>query len=214
MLLQNYRLLLNKIEDIKKSSPFQQNVTCIIVTKGRPIQDIQSLYDAGQRDFGENYAQELLQKVSMLPSNIRWHFLGHLQTNKVKKILPYLYGIHTLDSLNLIRSLNKYWNKTMPLPLWIQVNLENQEGQSGLQPENVLPFFKELPSSPSLSIRGLMTLAAKEVPAEKTFSKLRLLEESLRPKTQGELSMGMSQDFGKAILEGATHIRIGSRLWS
>ncbi len=208
-----YHSILNRIQSIQPQSP---DLTVIAVTKNRTIEQIHALYRLGHRDFGENYAQEFISKAQALKelgcTNISWHFIGHLQTNKVKQILPYVSCIHTVDSVSLANELSKRWtaiNPSVPLKVFLQVNIDYESTKSGLSPDAVVQLKNEFTRFTSLAFQGLMCIPAKDNP-RLAFQNLRSLELQLRPLTQGNLSMGMSQDFETAIQEGATHIRIGS----
>jgi pyridoxal phosphate enzyme (YggS family) len=188
-----------------------------------PVEAIEALYYLGQRDFAENYAQELQSKAAKLEkrgcTGIRWHFIGHLQTNKVKALLPYLHAVHAVDSEKLARELARHW-KTLDrhgrLPVFIEVNIDQEESKSGLPPEAVPEFAYLLSKIPELWIQGLMCIPAASGSSEAArdaFRRLRELEVRSRPHTAGRLSMGMSGDFEAAIQEGATHIRVGTALF-
>jgi len=199
--------------------------TLLAVSKGQSVDDIEALYRLGHRDFGENYAQELVEKARELSEvrgckDIRWHFIGHLQTNKVKMILPWVSFVHTVDSEKLARELDKVWarlGRPGKLPVFVEVNVDREASKAGLEPEAVPAFVKALPAScPSLEIRGLMCIPAAGLPESETraaFRRLKELEACCRPVSQGSLSMGMSSDFPLALSEGSTHVRVGTALF-
>lgn len=197
------------------------NITLIAVSKSQSVSAIETLYQLGQRDFGENYVQELIQKAEMLfqrgCKEIRWHFIGHLQTNKVKKLLPWVYAVHTVDSEKLGAELARRWRelaKPEKLPVLIEVNLDRESSKSGVLSEEVLNLSQELCHFQELNLLGLMGIPSKRsINPGISFRKLRELEALCRPNTQGALSMGMSDDFSVAIREGATHLRIGTAIF-
>lgn len=197
---------------------------CLIaVSKFQSADAIEKLYQLGHRDFGENYVQELCEKKEELNrrgyTDIRWHFIGHLQTNKAKKLVPHIESIHTIDSLKLARELSKQWHallKPIKLITFIEVNIDREPSKSGFYPEDLLKSIEELSKIPHLFIQGLMCMPAKtgsESDTRAAFIRLRELELSCKPYTHGKLSMGMSDDFEMALKEGATHIRVGSAIF-
>jgi pyridoxal phosphate enzyme (YggS family) len=199
-------------------------ITLIAVSKIQSVDAIKTLYDLGQRDFGENYAQELLEKAEhFLVSGVRdihWHFIGHLQSNKVKQILPFVSSIHSVDSLKLAEEISKRWvplSQGRDLPVFLSVNIDNEESKDGVQATDAPAIAAEIAKLPSLTLEGLMCIPAPGSGAAHSsanaFARLRELEIRCRPHTQGKLSMGMSDDFADAIAEGATHIRVGTSLF-
>lgn len=192
----------------------------IAVSKKQSIDAIESLYRLGHRDFGENYAQEMMEKAEELSrrgcSGIRWHFIGHLQTNKIKALLPYVHFVHTLDSEKLASKLAQRWTESGrngKLPVFIEVNLDREPSKSGLNPEEVPQFAKRVAQFQELSLQGLMCIPSPDAEPKERFMMLRELEKSCRPDTQGMLSMGMSDDFEIAVQEGSTHVRVGTALF-
>ena len=198
-------------------------VSIIGVTKTVPVNRIREGIEAGVRILGENYVQEAAQKVQALSDlEVSWHFIGHLQSNKVKVALESFAWIHTLDRENLARELNRVAQKLgKTIPVLVQVNTGDEESKSGLAPEDVSAFFDLASSLDGLEIRGLMALPPYYDDPEEVrphFRTLRELLERLRdraaaPEVLSELSMGMSHDFEVAIEEGATMIRIGTALF-
>ncbi len=216
----NYSRILDQIFEKQKNLNNRQPITLIAVSKKQSIDAIETLYKLGHRDFGENYAQELLTKANELNrrgySDIRWHFIGHLQTNKVKTVLPYIYALHTLDSERLTLEIVKYWSKLSKkrkIPVFLEVNIDREESKSGMFPENISAFSNYCNQFPELEILGLMSIPSAREDRSSSFIRLRELEKTCRPNTSGMLSMGMSDDFLIAIQEGATHIRVGSALF-
>lgn len=199
-------------------------VTLIAVSKTKPVDDIQRLYQLGQRHFGENYVQELVEKASQLPKDIRWHFIGHLQTNKVKLIVPLVQLIHGVDSLKLLKEINKEAAKYgKVIDCLLQVHIGQEETKFGLTEEEIGVIIGQLDGTTYNNVRivGLMGMASftddsaivrnefrylKEI-----FEKLNLL---LNPILKlNTLSMGMSGDYKIAVEEGSTMVRIGSLLF-
>jgi PLP dependent protein len=200
-------------------------VRLVAVTKKSPPEWIRPLVDCGARDLGENYPQELWRKAEALPDlepSIDWHLIGHLQTNKVKKTLPMVTMIHSVDSLRLLRALNEAAPSLGPADppgVCLQVNTSLEESKHGWTVEEIMLEADAIAACRAIPIVGLMTMAALGTTAEsarRSFVILRELRDRLRQETDlplVELSMGMSNDFDTAILEGATLVRVGSALF-
>ena len=199
----------------------------VAVSKTKPAELIQRAFDAQQRDFGENYVQELVEKAPELPDAIRWHFIGHLQTNKVKDLLkvPNLSCVHTVDSLKLAYELQKRAQATRPdrpLDVFVQINTSGEESKSGCTSESAPGLCKEIVDScPTLRLIGLMCIgkySAAEGGSEDDFSCLNACRDEvgralgIGPESLA-LSMGMSHDFEAAAAFGATHVRVGSTIF-
>jgi hypothetical protein len=191
--------------------------TLVAVSKTKPVEDLQALYDEGQRDFGENYVQELVDKQAAMPKDIRWHFIGHLQSNKVKYIAPFVHLIHGVDSENLLAEINKQAIKNnRVIDCLLQVHIATEETKFGFDEaelENV-----QIRKYANVQIMGLMGMASFSNDMElvkNEFKKLKKLYDKL--PTQGInpsiLSMGMSGDYRMAIEEGSNMVRIGSLLF-
>lgn len=217
-----YRDLLERIE--KQRPPASPPVTLVAVSKKQSVDAIECLYQLGQRDFGENYVQELLFKHTELRhrgcTEIRWHFIGHLQTNKAKTLLPAIHTMHTLDSEKLAATLESQWTaltgmgiRSGKLPVFIEVNLDREPSKSGILPEQVVEFSKKVAAISAFHLAGLMCIPSPNQDPRARFKALRDLERRCRPESGGNLSMGMSSDFGIAVEEGATHVRVGSMLF-
>jgi len=193
------------------------NITLVAVSKTKPIEDILELYNLGHRDFGENYVQELAEKAEKLPTDIRWHFIGHLQTNKVKSIVPFIYLIHGVDSLKLLKEIDKQAEKNKRvIDCLLQVHIAQEETKFGFDETELLN--SELKQFSNVRIKGLMGMASLTDDINKIrieFKSLKILFEKL--KTQNPelaiLSMGMSADYKIAIEEGSNMVRIGSLLF-
>jgi len=192
------------------------NVQLVAVSKTKTVEEILTLYEQGQRDFGENYVQELLDKQARLPTDIRWHFIGHLQSNKIKYILPFVYLIHGVDSLKLLNEINKQAGKTGGLvDVLLQVHIAREETKFGFDAAEVGEVMQAAPAMTAARVRGLMGMASNtEDPAAvwAEFRGLKTLLDRWFP-AGGILSMGMSGDYRIAIEEGSNMVRIGSLLF-
>ncbi|MDD2211966.1 MAG: YggS family pyridoxal phosphate-dependent enzyme [Clostridia bacterium] len=197
-------------------------VKLLAVSKTFSVETIKAAYAAGQRLFGENRVQELCQKASLLPPDIEWHLIGTLQRNKVKDVVGKVALIHSVDSLPLAQEINKQaLKRNLSVNILLQVNIAEEESKHGFALEEIAAKVKAMCQLPGIKIRGLMTIAPfTENPEEVrlVFRQLKMLAESLEkmrlPEVQmQELSMGMSGDFGVAVEEGATLVRIGSRIF-
>ena len=198
--------------------PYQ--ATLVAVSKTRKADDIQVLYDLGQRDFGENYVQELLEKKEKLPQDIRWHFIGHLQSNKVKLIIPFIHLIHSIDSVSLAQEVNKQSQKiNQQTSILLQAHIATEETKFGFDKtelENI--FSNEVAILQHTKIKGLMGMASfsddmKIVQNE--FEALSTVYQKLKVESKdiNTLSMGMSGDYKIALECGSNMIRIGSLLF-
>lgn len=198
-----------------------KNVLLVAVSKTKPVEDIQALYNLGQRDFGENYVQELCDKQEQLPKDIRWHFIGHLQSNKVKYIAPFVHLIHGTDSVKLLQEIDKQGKKlNRVIPCLLQVHIAQEETKFGFDDEELSNV--PIDQFTHVQINGLMGMASFTDDMEKVrteFKHLKALFDSfaerapspvLRPTS---LSMGMSADYTIAVEEGSTMVRIGSLLF-
>ncbi|WP_207510769.1 YggS family pyridoxal phosphate-dependent enzyme [Longitalea luteola] len=204
-----------------------KNVTLVAVSKTKPVADIQELYDQGHRDFGENYVQELAEKQVVLPNDIRWHFIGHLQSNKVKYIAPFVHLIHGVDSYKLLLEIDKQARKfDRVIHCLLQVHVAQEETKFGfnelelMEVMDAIHKYKLLNELRNVEVRGLMGMASFTDDMEqvsKEFKYLKLLFDhcaGLPWNTQFDtLSMGMSSDYQLAIEEGSNLVRIGSLLF-
>lgn len=207
-------------ETCRQSNRSPDSVRLIAVGKGQPVSKLEALRLAGQIDFGENYGQELTTKANALRNRgIEWHFLGHLQTNKITLLLPHIAWIHSLDSLKLAEGLDK--RASRKLNVLLEIRFGNEPEKTGLFPEEALRLLPELNRFQNLEVRGFMTIPPQTASPEKTRSCFYHLFELLKESNSGyqyrspltELSMGMSGDFEIAIAEGATMVRIGRSLF-
>lgn len=196
------------------------DVRLLAVSKLHPAEAVRALFEAGQREFGENYVQEALTKMDALPAGVSWHFIGHLQTNKVRNVVGRFSLIHGVDSLKLARSLH---DRAQSLGVFqdvlVQVNLAGEVQKSGIMESDLPPLAEFLAAGTHLRWRGLMLMPPFFDDPERArpwFARLRTLAETLRTRyglPLPELSMGMTGDFEAAIEEGATLVRIGTRIF-
>jgi pyridoxal phosphate enzyme (YggS family) len=196
-----------------------ESIKLIVVTKNHPTQLVFDLLELGARDFGENRDQEAAPKAAedraTSPIAHRWHFIGQLQSNKVKSVVSYADSIHSLDRQSLLDSLGKATlERTIPLDVFIQLNLTDDPGRGGIQPNVLLPFAENVLAHPGLNLVGVMGVAALDNNLDRDFGAIRSASETLRTlKPEASLiSAGMSEDFETAIAYGATHLRIGSAI--
>lgn len=197
--------------------------TLVAVSKTKPVTDIEELYKQGQKDFGENYVQELTEKLPQLPPDIRWHFLGHLQRNKVKYIAPFIHLIHGVDSENLLKEIDKQGRKfNRVIDCLLQVHIAREETKFGFNSDELQDLVTKINKGSlvlkNVNIRGLMGMASftnDTFQIRSEFSYLAGLYQSLQPSFPdfSVLSMGMSADYSLAIECGSTLVRIGSLLF-
>lgn len=198
-----------------------ENVTLVAVSKTKPVEDLMIAYDMGQRDFGENKVQELINKVEILPGDIKWHFIGNLQTNKVKYLVGKTYLIHSLSSLKLLRKIEEEFSKKNTLAnLLIQINIGREETKGGIFEEDLDEFILEVEKCKSIKVRGLMTIIPKGNTEENRhyFKKMKSIFDKLSNNlykniTMEVLSMGMTQDYKIALEEGSTLVRVGEGIF-
>lgn len=199
-----------------------EEVTLVAVSKTKPLSDIEVLIEAGQLDYGENYVQELCQKYDQVSRPVRWHMIGHLQTNKVRNIIDKTVLIHSVDSVHLASRIEKEAaRKDIKVDILLQVNVAGEETKFGLSDEQVAAMVEEISHFPHLHICGLMTSAPYvENPEENRcyFKKLHQLFVDIDSKNidnvdMSVLSMGMTNDYEVAIEEGATMVRVGTGIF-
>lgn len=214
-------MLVNQIkyQEIAKQL-MEQSVTLVAVSKTKPPAAIEELYNFGQRDFGENYVQELVDKQAALPKDIRWHFIGHLQTNKVKYIAPFVHLIHGVDSYKLLKEIDKQGEKRgRVIEVLLQVHIAQEETKFGLDDQELATLFQQVVAEglSYVTIRGLMGMASfteDETQVKREFQYLKSLFDKYSQKHSLQiLSMGMSGDYLLAVQEGSTMVRIGSLLF-
>lgn len=198
-----------------------KQVALVAVSKTKSVSEIMELYNLGHRDFGENYVQELTAKAAELPADIRWHYIGHLQTNKVKLIIPFVQLIQGVDSLKLLKEIDKQAGKAgRVVNCLLQVHIAQEETKFGLSEEELKELLNEMVHSEmrNVNVRGLMGMASFTDNEENVRAEFRKLKEIyLKVIAQGFpleiLSMGMSNDYKLAVEEGSTMVRIGSLLF-
>ena len=197
------------------------DVTLVAVSKKHPPEAIRALYEAGQRDFGENYAQELAEKRAALAdlTDLRWHFIGALQSNKAKLVVPGCVLVHAVDRLSVAEALSRRAQAAgTTARLLIEVNVGDESSKAGIAPSEVAALISSLNSLPAIDIAGLMCIpppVADDDDGRIHFAQLRNLRDALRPQFPSLqlLSMGMTDDFEGAVAEGATHVRIGTAIF-
>lgn len=207
-------------EAARKSGRVPDAVRLIAVSKTKPVEAIEALADLGQRDFGENQMQEALEKIERLRGRgLEWHFIGHLQSNKTRIVAEHFDWVHSVDKLKTARRLSEQRPDSLgDLNICIQVNIDEEASKSGVAPADVADLARHISPLPRLRLRGLMCLPAiRETFGEqrKPFARTRELAESLARDglVMDTLSMGMSDDFRAAIMEGATIVRIGTAVF-
>ncbi len=223
-------MLLDNLKDVEarvsaaceRAGRDRSEVTLIAVSKTKPIEDLQIIYDAGIREFGENKVQELTGKIEAMPNDINWHMIGHLQRNKVKYIVGKVGLIHSVDSYRLAEEINIHAKKQgIVQPVLIEVNAAEEESKFGLKLDEVKRFCEEITHLDGIQVKGLMTIAPNVVVAEDNraiFHKIKDLSVDIARENYNNidmtiLSMGMTGDFEVAIEEGATHVRVGTAIF-
>ncbi|RPD41557.1 YggS family pyridoxal phosphate-dependent enzyme [Chitinophaga barathri] len=211
----NYRQVQQQLE------PYHARL--VAVSKTKPVEDIRELYTAGQRIFGENYVQEMVEKAGLLPEDVQWHFIGHLQSNKVKYIAPFVSMIHGVDSLKLLSEISKQALKhKRVIDCLLQVHIATEETKFGLDETELFQLLDQAGSLSGIRITGLMGMASNtddETQIRKEFAGLKILRDTIWEKYFPgtaffkELSTGMSGDYKLALEEGSTLVRIGSLLF-
>jgi PLP dependent protein len=222
MIAQNVENIRHRIaEACNRARRDPGEVTLIAVTKMVENDVIREVVEAGVFDLGENYVQQICDKrANLADDRVKWHFIGHLQTNKVKYIADWISMVHSVDSLNLGRELSKRLARhRRTLPVLVEVNTSGEESKFGVDAESAPELLRELKNLPNLSVQGLMTMAPLSADPEESrpaFSRLRQLRDSLQEQGMQlpVLSMGMTNDFEVAIDEGSTMVRIGTAIFS
>lgn len=188
--------------------------TLIAVSKTKSVSMIKEVYDLGVRDFGENKVQELLSKKPELPEDIRWHMIGHLQTNKVKDVVGNVYLIHSVDSLKLAHEIEKVaLKKDVTVDILCEINIANEESKYGFKASEIEQAIKEIKELKNINLRGLMCVAPYQDDPEDNRKYFKQMKE-LKDKYNLELlSMGMSNDYKVALSEGSNYIRVGTLIF-
>lgn len=223
-------MLLDNLNDVEKriqaacdrSGRKREEVLLVAVSKTKPVEMIEEIMTAGIVDFGENKPQELRDKYEVLPKNLRFHMIGHLQTNKIKYVIDRAVLIHSIDSLRLAEAVNAEAKKhDRIIPVLVEVNVAQEESKSGFLVEETEEAIREIAKLSNIRVEGLMTIAPFVENAEENrqyFVKLRKLSVDIAAKnidnvTMHHLSMGMTGDYGVAIEEGATMVRVGTGIF-
>lgn len=215
--------IIQNLNNIRESLP--KDVALVAVSKTKPADMVKDLYGAGQLDFGENKVQELMDKQQILPETIRWHMIGHLQTNKVKYIAPFVYLVHGVDSLKLLRVINKEGRKNnRVINCLFQMHIAREDSKFGLDRNELEQILRsdEFLEMQHINIRGMMGMATFTDDSEvvrKEFRNLKRIFDEIKKEYFGEkpdfaiLSMGMSDDYKMAVEEGSNMIRVGSSIF-
>jgi len=216
-----YYMAVNKEKYKEIIAELDGKAILVAVSKTKPVEDILELYRLGQRDFGENYVQELVDKEAVLPKDIRWHFIGHLQSNKVKYIAPFVHLIHGVDSENLLKEINKQAAKNnRAIDCLLQIHIATEETKFGFNENEILNL--KIAQFENVKICGLMGMASFSDDMNLVRSEFKQLKTiydgcsttlNLQPSTLHLLSMGMSGDYKTALEEGSNMVRIGSLLF-
>lgn len=200
----------------------EADVTLIAVSKTKPVEMLREAYDAGVRDFGENKVQEILEKYPQLPSDIRWHMIGHLQKNKVRQVIDKVVMIHSVDTVALAEQIEKEAAKrNLDIDILLEVNVAGEESKFGFAPQEVEAALRTIAQLPHVHVQGLMTIAPFVENSEENrdvFKKLYQLNVDMKSKNidnvnMAVLSMGMTGDYEVAIEEGAGMIRVGTGIF-
>lgn len=223
MLKENLANVEKNIEQAcKNAGRSRDEVTLIAVSKTKPVEMLQEIYDENIRDFGENKVQELCRKMEQLPSDIRWHMIGHLQRNKVKYIVGKVELIHSVDTYRLAEEINIQAKKqNVIVPILVEVNIAHEESKFGISAEDAILLVEEISKLENIRIKGLMTIAPYvENPEDNRlyFRKIKQLSVDITNKNIDNvfmeiLSMGMTGDYMVAIEEGATMVRVGTGIF-
>ncbi len=212
-----------RIEGIRAT--LSPGVTLIAVSKYHPIEAIQEAYDAGQRHFGESKAQDLVKKQEALPRDICWHFIGHLQSNKIKYIAPFIHLIHSIDSLRLLQEVNKQGAKNgRKISCLLQIHIAQEESKFGFTPQECIQMLdsNEWRTLEHIEIRGLMCMASNTEDTNQIsneFASVKALFDTIKAKHFATderfsiLSAGMSDDYPIAMSHGSNHVRVGSAIF-
>ncbi len=217
ILKENYLAIKKELND--------KNVQLIAVSKTKPVADLQELFLLGQKAFGENYVQELVEKQPQLSTEIEWHFIGHLQSNKVKMIAPFVHTIHAVDSFSLLMEIEKQAAKNNRIiNCLLQIHIADEATKFGLTENELLEILEKIKSTPLkyaviAGLMGMATFTDDESKIENEFRQLKLLFEKVKniffknEKSFQQISMGMSSDYKIAVAQGSTMVRIGSLIF-
>ncbi len=223
MVTENYKAVDRRVcEAAARAGRDRQEIVLIAVSKTKPVELVLELADAGVKDFGENHAQELVQKYDVIHEGINWHFIGHLQRNKVKYVVGRACLIHSVSSMRLAEEINKEsLKKGVVSDILMEVNIAEEETKSGISEEEAEALLRQISTLPALRVKGLMAIAPPVEDPEENRGYFRQMRE-MKEKFQAlglphvdltELSMGMTGDFEVAIEEGATMVRVGTAIF-
>ena len=222
--MKDKELIKRSIEEIRATLPV--GVTLIAVSKYHPAEAIEAAYEAGQRDFGESKAQDLKAKHELLAKDIRWHFIGHLQSNKIKYIAPFIHLIHSIDSFRLLEEVNRHGAKNgRRIPCLLQIHIAQEESKFGFTPDECLEMLagEQWRTLENVEIRGLMCMASNTDDREQIATEFSAVQELFKKikahhfsddENFSIISAGMSDDYPIAINHGSTHIRVGSSIFA
>lgn len=223
MIRENIKHVENTIDEAcRQSGRDRSEVTLIAVSKTKPVEMLKEAYETGCRDFGENKVQELVDKYEVLPKDIRWHMIGHLQRNKVKYIVDKVYLIHSVDSLRLAEEISKEAaKKNVDVNILVEVNVAGEETKFGTGCKEAKQLVRDIAQLPHVHIQGLMTIAPYVENSEENriyFQQLKKLSvdissENIDNVSMKVLSMGMTGDYAVAVSEGATYVRVGTGIF-
>ena len=212
----------NILDACERSGRNPEEVTLIAVSKTKPVEMLQEVYNEGIRDFGENYVQELADKIEIMPKDIRWHMIGHLQRNKVKYLVGKVACIHSVDSLRLAEVINERSIKLgVVTKIMAEVNIAGEKSKFGFTRDEVFDFAEKVSTMEGVKLVGLMTSAPYVNDPEENrqyFREMKSLSVDINEKNINninitELSMGMTNDYIVAVEEGATHVRVGTAIF-
>lgn len=223
MIAENLKDVRNRIEDACKTADRKsEEVVLIAVSKTKPASMLTEAYESGCRHFGENKVQELVEKYEVMPKDIKWHMIGHLQRNKVKYIVDKVFMIHSVDSLRLAEEISKEaCKKKVTVSVLIEVNVAEEDTKFGVSVKETEELIRQIAPLPGISIEGLMTIAPYVDDPEENrqyFAQLKQLSVDISTKnidnvSMNVLSMGMTGDYAVAIEEGATFVRVGTGIF-
>ena len=215
----NYKNVLEGFTKSKNTSTnANQNAILLAVSKKRPCEDIKVIYDEGQRIFGENYPQELLEKSKKLPKDIEWHLIGHLQSNKVKKLLEEIPNlvIESIDRVDIIEKINKFASEKNKTKVYIEINISDEDSKTGCKQNDIFNIAEKIIDSPRLELIGIMSLG--NIGNKTEFEKMLKIKEELCEKYSLDknkfiASFGTSQDYEEALLSGSDELRVGHQIF-
>lgn len=205
-------MIKENLEKIKKEIP--EKITLIAVSKYKTCEEIMEAYNSGIRDFGENHILEMIEKYEKLPKDIKWHMIGHMQSNKVKKIIGKTHLIHSVDSIKIATLIDKYSKEQNIISdILLEVNIANEETKTGFKIEELINNYENLKELKNINIKGLMMIAPNTTNQEEIRKYFRKTQELGKKLNLKEYSYGMSNDYKIAIEENTTYVRIGTAIF-